>query len=176
MLLAALTAAAPSAPAGPVPPAAAVVPAPAVAAAASGWQWPLAPAPAVVRPFHAPPTPWSAGHRGVDLAARTGQQVRAPVAGRVAFTGLVAGRAVLVLRHEGGLRTSYEPVTTTLTVGSAVAAGQVVGVVTATPGHCLPAACVHWGLRRGSTYLDPLTLLAAPGRAPAPVLKPPGGS
>jgi hypothetical protein len=29
--------------------------------------------------------------------------------------------------------------------------------------HCLPRACLHWGLVRGETYLDPLTLV---GRGP----------
>ncbi len=27
--------------------------------------------------------------------------------------------------------------------------------------HCFPRACLHWGLRRGDTYLDPLTLVGA---------------
>ena len=28
--------------------------------------------------------------------------------------------------------------------------------------HCLPAACLHWGLRAGDTYLDPLQLVGGP--------------
>ena len=32
--------------------------------------------------------------------------------------------------------------------------------------HCAPAACLHWGLIRGETYLDPLTLV---GAVPQPV-------
>jgi hypothetical protein len=28
--------------------------------------------------------------------------------------------------------------------------------------HCLPAACLHWGLRAGNTYLDPLQLVGGP--------------
>jgi hypothetical protein len=27
---------------------------------------------------------------------------------------------------------------------------------------CPVAACLHWGLRRGEVYLDPLSLLAPP--------------
>jgi hypothetical protein len=40
-----------------------------------------------------------------------------------------------------------------------VAAGAVLGHLTLTGSHCLPAACLHWGLLRGEDYLDPLSLL-----------------
>lgn len=40
------------------------------------WVWPVAPA-IVVDGFDPPEQIWSAGHRGVDLAAEPGQQVRA---------------------------------------------------------------------------------------------------
>jgi hypothetical protein len=35
---------------------------------------------------------------------------------------------------------------------------------TLTPGHggCPVEACLHWGVRRGETYLDPLTVLRPP--------------
>ena len=137
----------------------------------AGWQWPLDPAPAVVRAFHAPPTPWSAGHRGVDLATSVGAAVLAAGGGQVTFVGSVAGRGVVVVTHPGGLRTSYEPVMGTLAVGAAVRPGQPIGLVQAIPGHCPLRACLHWGLRRGEDYRDPLSLL---GRGP-PVLKPWGG-
>jgi murein DD-endopeptidase MepM/ murein hydrolase activator NlpD len=141
---------------------------PGVVAAGHGWAWPLDPEPAVVATFRAPPTPWGAGHRGVDLAAVVGQPVRAAGGGRVTFAGKVAGRGVVVVTHPGGLRTSYEPVGSRAPVGTAVGRGDRVGVVAATPGHCAPRTCLHWGLRRGSQYVDPLTLV---GRGP-PVLLP----
>jgi murein DD-endopeptidase MepM/ murein hydrolase activator NlpD len=122
----------------------------------------------VVASFRAPPTPWGAGHRGVDLAAAVGQPVLSAGGGRVSFAGSVAGRGVVVVTHPGGLRTSYEPVGAQAPVGTAVRAGDVVGVVAPTPGHCAPRTCLHWGLRRGGRYLDPLTLV---GRGP-PVLLP----
>lgn len=133
--------------------------------------WPLDPAPAVVRSFHAPPTPWSPGHRGVDLIATGGQPVLAPRAGRVTFVGVVAGRGVVVVTHPGGLRTSYEPVVAGPPVGTVVGRGDRIAVLAATPGHCAPASCLHWGLRRGDVYVDPLLLV---GAGP-PVLKPVAG-
>ncbi|GAA4359425.1 hypothetical protein GCM10023145_33210 [Angustibacter luteus] len=133
--------------------------APPPAVRVSSWGWPLAPRPAVARPFRAPPTPWSAGHRGVDLTGRVGQPVLAAGAGRVAFAGLVAGRGVVVVSHPGGLRTSYEPVDRRSLVGTPVRVGTPIGVVGAQVGHCVPRTCLHWGLRRGETYLDPLTLV-----------------
>lgn len=144
--------------------------APSTAVPAARWQWPLEPDPAVVRSFHAPPTPWSAGHRGVDLAAAPGTPVRAAGAGRVTFSGLVAGRGVVVVMHPDGLRTSYEPVDHRAAAGTVVQAGDVLGRLAGAGGHCAPAACLHWGLRRGEVYLDPLALV---GRAP-PVLLPLG--
>jgi len=158
--------------ADPSPPMRGVVAAPtgSVAMPKTGWTWPLEPAPAVVRPFHPPPTPWSAGHRGVDLAASPGQPVLAVGAGRVTFAGPVAGRGVVVVTHEDSSRTSYEPVTAAPPVGLSVRAGTPIGVVAPTPGHCSPGTCLHLGLRRGENYLDPLTLF---GRGP-PILKPLG--
>lgn len=125
----------------------------------TAWAWPLAPEPRVVARFLAPPGPYAAGHRGVDLAAAVGQRVLAAGAGVVSFAGPVAGRGVVVVTHPGGLRTTYEPVTGALSVGEPVRRGDVLGTVTAAPGHCLPATCLHWGLRRGVTYLDPLALV-----------------
>ena len=41
-----------------------------------------------------------------------------------------------------------------------VTAGQRIGTLEATAGHCGPRGCLHLGARRGETYLDPLPLLA----------------
>ena len=124
--------------------------------AASRWAWPLDPQPAVERRFDPPDQPWLPGHRGVDLAAGAGQSVLAPASGRVTYSGTLAGRGVVVVAHEGGLRSTFEPVEGDVAVGTAVARGAVVGVVTPTAGHCAPRVCLHWGVLRGRTYLDPL--------------------
>ncbi|MBK7721598.1 MAG: M23 family metallopeptidase [Austwickia sp.] len=124
------------------------------------WAWPLRPRPAVVHPFDPPAQRWLAGHRGVDLSAQPGQAVFAPADATVAFAGSVAGRPVLSLAHEAGLRSTYEPVVAVLTPGSTVLAGDLIGYLSPVPGHCAPAGCLHWGVLRGRTYLDPLRLLA----------------
>ncbi|MFB6440469.1 murein hydrolase activator EnvC family protein [Streptomyces sp. NPDC056411] len=118
--------------------------------------------PTVLRGWEPPPSPWAAGHRGVDLASSAGQTVRAATPGRVVFTGTVAGRGVLTIEiADSGrppLHTTYEPVRATARKGQRVTAGQPVAVLQHGPFHCR-APCLHWGLRRGKTYLDPLSLL-----------------
>ncbi len=140
-------------------------------AAAAGWSWPLPGTPTVLRGFQPPATSYAAGHRGVDLAAPAGTPVLAAGDGVVGFAGLLAGRGVVTVVH-GALRTTYQPVTSTVRAGQQVATGALLGRLTAGV-HCT-STCLHWGLLRGTTYLDPLSLLGAgPVRllpmGPAPV-------
>ncbi len=131
------------------------------------WGWPLEPMPPVAAAFVPPMTQWGAGHRGVDLAGATGQQVLAVGPGVVTVAGDVAGRGVVVVDH-GTLRSSYEPVRPGLQVGEVVTTGQLLGTLELASSHCWPEACLHLGIRRGDRYLDPLLLLG-----PRPVrLKP----
>lgn len=129
----------------------------------TGWRWPVGgpggSAPTVTRGFAPPATRYGSGHRGVDLSAPPGSPVLASGTGVVAFAGMLAGRGVISIDH-GPLRTTYEPVEPEVRVGQAVGAGDVIG--TLAPGHpgCpAGAGCLHWGLRRGADYLDPLGLL-----------------
>jgi murein DD-endopeptidase MepM/ murein hydrolase activator NlpD len=122
----------------------------------------------VARSFDGPAQPWAAGHRGVDLAADPGRAVRAPSAGVVLFAGTVVDRGVVTVAHDDGLRSSLEPVRWSVDRGQRVVRGQVVGSVAAGPGHCAPATCLHWGLRRGETYLDPMRWVL--GRGPVVLL------
>ncbi|MGW3011430.1 peptidoglycan DD-metalloendopeptidase family protein [Streptomyces sp. NPDC001219] len=99
----------------------------------------------------------------MDLAASAGAVVRAAAPGRVTFAGTVAGRGTLTLEVSRSgrppLRTTYEPVRSTVKKGQRVTAGQPVALLQkGGPFHCREP-CLHWGLRRGKTYLDPLSLL-----------------
>ncbi len=113
----------------------------------------------VVRAFLPPPGPYSAGHRGVDVATQVGEPVLAAGGGTVRFAALVAGRGVVVVAHADGVRTEYEPVLTSVGVGAPVAAGQQIGRVQGRHGDCAAGRCLHWGASRAGVYLDPLDLL-----------------
>lgn len=129
--------------------------APAGTAPRDSWEWPLSPTPAVLRAFDPPDKPWMSGHRGVDLeATHDGVPVTSPESGTVSFVGVVVDRAVITIDHGGGLRSSFEPVESTLIAGTVVAKGETIGALL--PGHCGALACVHWGVRRGDAYLNPL--------------------
>lgn len=145
LLAALLMAAAPAAPG----------PAAEPASSTPSWRWPLQPRPPVLRGFAPPPRPWLSGHRGVDLgAADDGAQVTSPADGMVSFVGTVVDRPVITIDHGNGLRSSFEPVDSTLTAGTPVLAGQSVG--TLRTGHCGTVPCVHWGVRDGEVYVNPL--------------------
>ncbi|HLM03615.1 MAG TPA: M23 family metallopeptidase [Blastococcus sp.] len=132
-------------------------------AAPSGlWSLPLAGDPVVSRPFDPPPHPYGPGHRGVDLLSTPGVPVLAAGGGVVAFAGMVAGRPVVSVDHPGGLRTTYEPVDPSVGAGQPVARGSPIGTLVGGHAGCPREACLHWGLRRGETYLDPFLLLRPP--------------
>jgi murein DD-endopeptidase MepM/ murein hydrolase activator NlpD len=179
----ALTVLPPPAWAGDPPPPATGPPAQVPAVPAVARVWPVGVRPAVVRGWEPPATPYGRGHRGVDLAAAAGAPVRAVAAGRVSFAGRVAGRGVVAVQLPGTgdppLRTTYEPVTASVRAGDEVEAGEAVGTLEPTGSHCA-TTCLHWGLRRADTYLNPLDLLPpwllhrgpsrllpVPGRPPA---------
>jgi murein DD-endopeptidase MepM/ murein hydrolase activator NlpD len=134
------------------------------------WNWPLLPRPGVIRGFQVGPARWSAGHRGVDLAAWSGAAVHAPADGVVLFAGVLAGRAVLSIDHGGGLISSFEPAASRFPIGTPVKRGEVVAAVAPGPTHCLPTVCLHWGVRKNGRYIDPLPLLL--GRLGPAVLLP----
>ncbi|HZW43283.1 MAG TPA: peptidoglycan DD-metalloendopeptidase family protein [Dermatophilaceae bacterium] len=124
-----------------------------------GFVWPLAPRPAVLRQYEQPRTQWSSGHRGVDLSAAVGQVVVSGGDGVVSFSGVIAGRGVVTVRHSGGLRTTYEPVDQPLASGTVVHRGDPIGTISSVAGHCAPITCLHWGAIVGQLYRDPLSLL-----------------
>lgn len=117
--------------------------------------------------FIPPEMPWSAAHRGIDIAAQA-LDIVAPADGEVTFVGVVVDRPVVSIRHPNGLLSSFEPVESELMVGDTVTQGQVLGTLAAAVSHC-DSQCVHWGVRKpdawqvGSTtrdlYIDPAFLL-----------------
>jgi murein DD-endopeptidase MepM/ murein hydrolase activator NlpD len=132
---------------------------PTVPAPGSPWAAPRGGALDVTRAFQRPSGPYAAGHRGVDLGGVVGSAVLAAGDGIVVFAGMVAGRPVVSIDHPGGLRTTYEPVQPAVAAGQQVARGSPVGSLLAGHAGCPRAACLHWGLRAGETYLDPMRLL-----------------
>lgn len=109
----------------------------------------------IIRHFEPPPTPYSAGHRGIDLAAPEGADVAASEAGVVSFAGQVGGRLYVSVDHAGGLRTTYSFLSEVLvSEGEAVVRGQI--VARTGTGHAgAEQPHLHFGLRRDEEYLDP---------------------
>ena len=144
--------------AGPGPAAAA----PPAAVPVGLYGWPVPGPPVLGRVLDPDAGRYGPGHRGVDLVAAVGTTVLAAGPGVVVFAGQVAGRPVVSVDHAGGLRTTYEPVTPVVAAGQPVARGTPLGTLLTGHAPCPGEACLHWGLRRGEVYLDPLTLLVPP--------------
>ncbi len=120
-----------------------------------GWDWPTDGTVTVTRAFDPPARPWLPGHRGVDLEAPVGSEVRAPADGTVLAAGTVVDRGVVSIDH-GNLRSTFEPVEASVVPGQHVTRGEVIATVT--EGHS--PGPLHWGARTGpKTYVDPLRLL-----------------
>jgi murein DD-endopeptidase MepM/ murein hydrolase activator NlpD len=113
----------------------------------------------IIRFFEAPATPYSAGHRGIDIAVPFGTAIHAPAAGTVTFAGWIAGSMFMTVDHGDGVKTSYSWVS-----GFAVAKGDAVnrGEVIAYSGHGhpdVPTPHLHFSARVNGVYIDPLLLL-----------------
>jgi len=122
---------------------------------ADGRVWPVDGG--VLRRFDPPDQRWNSGHRGLDLVGTAGQSVLASASGQVSWVGVIDGVASVSVSHPDGLRTTYQPVTATVSTGSTVIAGDPIGRLG--EGHCFPGDCLHLGLKRGDGYLDPLPWL-----------------
>ena len=128
-----------------------------------GWLWPVAGPREVVEEFRAPEHDYGPGHRGIDIAADAGAAVLAPADGVVAFRGVVVDRPLLTIDHGEGYVTTFEPVDSELSPGSAVQGGQEIGNV-ATGGHAAPGT-VHVGLRLHGVYVNPMLMFGGIPRA-----------
>jgi murein DD-endopeptidase MepM/ murein hydrolase activator NlpD len=139
-----------------------VVDAPAVsgATAAGTWAWPVAGP--VIEPFDPPDSPYGSGHRGIDIAAPMGTLVVAPADGTVTFAGPVGGRRFVTIDHGEGLRSTVSYVEDLrVRVGDVVVRGDTIAV--SGTGHAdASVPHVHFGVRTGDTYVDPLAYLEPP--------------
>jgi murein DD-endopeptidase MepM/ murein hydrolase activator NlpD len=132
-----------------------------------GAGWPASPARAVVaqRVVYRPPVPgpiidnwrppehpYGAGNLGIDFYARAGDPVFAAANGVVTFAGRVGRSLFVVILHADGLRTTLGFVQSILVPrGAQVTRGAVVAIA---------GGPVHFGVRQGSTYLDPRILFS----------------
>ncbi|MFF2276609.1 murein hydrolase activator EnvC family protein [Agromyces sp. NPDC058126] len=133
------------------------------------WVWPV-PAPIrVVSPFRAPPTPYTSGHRGIDLEVEPGAPLVAAESGVVSFAGMVAGRGVVAVDHGDGVVSAIEPIDPSVEEGDPIAAGTAIGTASR-GGHC-EGDCVHFGVRVDGEYVSPFLFL---GGLPRAVLLPSG--
>ncbi|HYT77789.1 MAG TPA: M23 family metallopeptidase [Actinomycetota bacterium] len=121
------------------------------------YSWPLPGR--VIRGFEPPPSPYEAGHRGIDIAAPFGSNVVASREGTVAFAGWVAGDLFISIDHADGVRTTYSWLSEVLVYkGQSVAREELIG--RSGHGHPeLPEPHLHFGARVGSDYIDPMLLL-----------------
>jgi murein DD-endopeptidase MepM/ murein hydrolase activator NlpD len=114
---------------------------------------------AILRHFEPPPTPYAAGHRGIDMAAAVGTTVVAANDGVVAFAGPVAGRLFVSIDHADGIRSTYSFLSAVLVKrGQSVKRGDAVAL-SGTGDGSSPEPHLHFGTRIGDDYVDPEPLL-----------------
>ena len=116
----------------------------------------------VIRQYLGPETPYSAGHRGIDLPAELGTQIVSPATGMVSFVGQVGYRNLISIQFGSTNTASLEPVCSELTEGMTVTIGEPIGVLCdgalEYEWHC-PSYCLHFGTRNEQGYFSPLALI-----------------
>jgi murein DD-endopeptidase MepM/ murein hydrolase activator NlpD len=119
----------------------------------------------VVRGFDPPRSQFGPGHLGVDYAVAPGTPVHAAGAGVVVFAGRVGESMHVVVLHAGEVRTTDSFLATVAVVtGQAVGRGAILGTSGGTgAGHA--GGVLHFGVRVGTTYVDPMLLFAPPDLA-----------
>ena len=129
--------------------------APAIAQDISAVTWLIPPVDGpIVRPFEAPHSGYSAGHRGVDFASDAGTAVRAAGPGVVMFADRVGPLGAVTIDHGGGLVTTYSSITEiSVARGQEVRAGTWVGRVDRS--HPGAEGGVHFGVKQEGAYVDP---------------------
>lgn len=108
--------------------------------------------------YQLPANEYGAGHRGIDLEMKPGEEIRAPFDGVVSFVGKVVDRKLITLHSLTGYKASFEPVCSSWSEGDFVREQEVLGwACPAEPDyeqHC--ANCIHFSVRSEKGYLNPL--------------------
>ncbi len=108
------------------------------------------------------------GHWGVDWGIPVGTSVAAAGPGTISFTGVVAGNLTVTVDHGGGLRTSYSYLGSVLVEkGQHVDVSSVIG--TSGRSHGFPG--LHFSVRVGDTYVDPLSIIGCRDSYPSQALR-----
>lgn len=101
----------------------------------------------VIDPFRAPLCPYCAGNRGIEYRTSAPAVVRSVGAGRVTFSGMVAGTGYVVVETAEGWRLTYGGLSNVAVErGARVGRGIVLG---------LANGRLHFGLRVNGEYRDP---------------------
>ena len=110
----------------------------------------------IIQHFVAPPCQRCAGHRGVTIATRAGQQVVAVLPGVVSYVGEVAGLTYVVQVIRPGVKVTYGWLTpeAQLAEGDEIAAGALVGWA---------GERTYLGVRIEGRYVEPLRYLGLGG-------------
>jgi murein DD-endopeptidase MepM/ murein hydrolase activator NlpD len=120
-----------------------------VAPVARAWTWPVGGP--VLQPFSFDPAhPYAAGeHRGIDIAATAEEEVLAPAAGTVTFSGTVpgSGRALTITTDDGFAVTLTHLGSIEIGTGATVAEGQAVGAVGPSGDAEVDGPYLHLGIR-----------------------------
>ena len=116
----------------------------AVSEAVPCWQPPVTGP--IIGPFRAPPCRYCAGHRGIDFQTGAASAVRPVAAGRVTFSGPVAGTSYVVVEHANGWKVTYGELSgVRVRRGASVARGAVLGTANGR---------FYFGLRANGRYRD----------------------
>jgi Peptidase family M23/Bacterial Ig-like domain len=126
-------------------------------AASTAWRWPLIGP--ITQRFGETKTKYGF-HQGIDIDGQIGDRVRAARGGRVVLAGTsdACGGLQVHIDHGNGFESWYRHLSRIdVKRGDMVATGTVIGRVGNTG--CSLGSHLHFGIRRGTTFVDPLRYL-----------------
>lgn len=115
----------------------------------------------ILNQYLSPLTPYSGGHRGIDIESQINEEVLSPATGTISFVGKVGYRNLITISF-GDKKSSLEPVCSELLEGTLVTQGEVIGRVCESDPqyqwHC-ETTCIHFGIRNSDGYFSPLAVI-----------------